>query len=437
MNAQTVVEIFTDGDQNQCLSTSFTTMRIINSIRSCWPVMELHFMMDNQPMIEKDIYGSSDLKVYIWDVGDDGEKVPKPMIWDLMYLESNITLSQKPIQNGPWMNEEETQKGRLIITCLSKPAFIAMSTSVNKLIEGDNTGKTPLCVCKDLLTSKGIEANIKDCGHNTKKIPQLVIPPMTMKSAVDYLNEKFGIFQGPLFRYANYAGQFCMWDLKQHWEKTKATGFTKVHKMPSFAKCPELYNTVVDLVSNRPDHFLTYDNVETLHYGNSAMIKNGYNNIFIAHPHDDIAYYHKMKSDDVIKSQGLWHDNPQMKFHPETKIRKKYYIDWKGFETCSGYGGGFNDYAMSSAIADSFKDATSLKFTLYRKVKISLISRVGEVCYLKPYAEHEMYPGSNYEGAYLISDTEIVLTKESTGAQEDNLECFAKIIGCRTAQSKN
>ena len=437
VNTQFIVEFFTDGDNNQCLSTAFTTMRIINSVRSCWPIVELYFMIDNQAVIEKNIYGSSEIKVFIWNIDEEGRKIPKPMIWDLLYLESNITLPQKPKNNGPWDDMKETQRRRLQITCLSRPSFIAMSTFVNKLIEGDNTSKAPLDVIKDLLCQHGIEAKIYCCGKNNSIIPQLLIPPMTMKSAIDFMNEKFGLFSGPLFRYANYAGQLCIWDLKKRWEKTKSCGFTKMHKMPSFSECPALYNTVTELVQNTADNFLTYDNVQTLHYGNATMIKNAYQNVYITHPHEDIAYFHKYNADQIVTSQGLWNTNDEMKYHPSTKIRKKYFYDWQGFETKCGFSGDYNDSAMTSSLGDLFKDAASIRFVLYRKVKISLISRVGEVCYLKPYAAHEKYPGSNYEGAYLLTDTEIILTREQSGIQEDNVECIAKITGCRTVQSKN
>jgi len=437
VNTQLLVEIFTNGDSNQCLSSAFTTMRIINSIRSCWPIVELYFMIDNQAMIEKNIYGSREIKLYIWNLNEEGKKIPKPMIWDLLYLESNITLPQKPEKNGPWDDMKETQRRRLVITCLSRPAFIAMSTFVNKLIEGDNTGKTPLDVVKEIINSKNIKYKMYDDGCNHKIIPQLLIPPMSLKSAIDFMNEKFGIFSGPLFRYANYTGHLCIWDLKKRWEKTKSCGFTKTYKMPAFCDNPTLYKIVTDLITARPDHFLTYDNVQTLHYGNATMIKNAFNNIYITHPHEDIAYFHKYNADQIIENYGLWNDTSEMKYHSTTKGRKKYYYDWKGFETECGYSGDYNDYAMTSSLSDLFKDAASIKFVLYRIVKISLISRVGEVCYLNPYAYHEKYGGSSYEGAYLLTDTEIILTRESKGIQEDNIECFAKIIGCRTAQSKN
>ena len=436
-NTQYVVEVYTDGDQNDFLTSTFTTMRIINSLRSCWPIVELHFMADNQALIEKNIYGKSDVEVYIWFVDDNGEKVPDPMIWNLLVMESNIVLTQKPEINGTYDDLKEIQRRKIVFSCLSKPSFKTMSNFVNKLYEGDDTTLMPLDIVKEILDQNSIEYRIFEEGKNEETIPQLIIPPMTIKSSIDYLHEKFGIFQGPLFRYANYAGQFCMWDLKERWELTKEDGFTKAHKMPGFTETTGLYEAVSEEVAANPDQFMTYDNVETLNYGNSTVAKYAYDNIFITHPHEDIAYFHKLNTDEIVTEHGLWHDSDELKYHNELKNRKKYYYDWKGFEISDGYTGEYNDYAMRSSLADLFKDAASLKFIIYRKVKISLCTRVGEVVYLQPYSEHEFYPGSSYEGAYLVTDSDVILTKESQGTQDDNIECFANITACRTAQSKD
>jgi hypothetical protein len=359
------------------------------------------------------------------------------MIFDLLYLEANLVLSQKPEENGPWDDKIENQRNLVKLQCLCKPAFLSMSAFVNKLWEGDDTGLTPMDSIKELLDLKKIEYRIFDDGMNTDTMPQLLVPPMTMKSATDYIHEKFGIFSGPIFRYANYAGQFCMWDLKKRWEMTKDSGFTRVHKMPGLTNDVNLYDDVAKEVSDNPDQFITYDSVETLHYGNSVMSKHAYDNIYISHPHEDLAYFHKWNADKIISDFGLWHESDKMKYHNELKHRKKYFYDWNGFETGDGYTGEYNDNQMTSSISELFKDSASLRFVVYRKVKVSLLSRVGEVIYMKPYSDHEFFPGSNYEGAYLITDTDIILTKESHGDLEDNIECFACVTAARSVHSKD
>src|ERR1035437_4203807 len=105
---QLAVEFSTDGDENQSLTTNFTTMRIINSMRGCWPIFELYFFIDNQMFIEKNIYGVNDIVCKVYYTSDTGEKVEPPIEYRLLYLESRIELPPKEEVNGPWDNIKES-----------------------------------------------------------------------------------------------------------------------------------------------------------------------------------------------------------------------------------------------------------------------------------------------------------------------------------------
>lgn len=434
---QQLIEVYTEGDYNEYLTSMFSTMRIINSTRACWPIVELYFNIDNQIIIEKNIYGVHDIKVKIYYTLEDAEERGEPMIWNLLYMQANVDLPTKRFDNKTHDNSEEFQRRIYKVTCLSKPSFIAMSKNVNLLLEGDDTGYTPLDVIIELLDNNGIKYLILDGGANEETIPQLLIPPMSIKSATDYINEKFGIFKGPMFRYAGHNGEYYLWDLKEKWEKLKDIGFTKHHKVPNYIEDPGLFEEINVEAAMEPEVYLTYDMVETLHYANSTMIKYKYDNTYIAHPHTEIAHYHNFNSDEIIEELGLWHDNPEMKYHKDLVHLKNYFYDQKGFEVADGYTGIYDDHFGYTELANNFKDASSVKFTLLRNVRVNYCQRVGEIFYFKPHALHEKFPGSNYEGGYLVTDSEIILSKESRGPWEDNIACTCTIIGCRTVQSKD
>lgn len=433
---QLILEIYTDGDYNEALTTCFTTLRIVNSTRAIWPIFQLFCAVDNQIIIEKNIYGVNDIEVKIWYTGEKGEKIGEPVTYTLMYLESNLDLPPKIENNVPIDAAKESQRRHVVFTCLAKPAFLAMTQFVNKLWE-EESGLRPLDFIYELLDSRGIEYRIFEDGVNEDKVQQLLVPPMTIKSAVDYIHEKFGVFSGPTFRYVNYAGQFLMWDLKMMYEKYKDAPFTKHHKMPTQFDTPGLWDEIQDEAFLKDDVFVTYDMVQALHYANSSLVKYGYDNIYIYHPHEDIMFMQKKNVDEIVEEFGIWHDKPLLKFNEELKNRKLYYYDMKGFEVGSGYTGIYNNFNLTSDMSEAFQDAASVRFTLYRNVKLHLLQKVGEVIYLKPWSKHEFIPGSNYEGGYLVSDTEIVLTREQRGSQEDNMNCIATVTGYRTAQSKD
>ena len=432
---QFIIEIYVDGKLNDELTTHFTTLRIINSTRSAWPIYYIYFTLDNQIIIEQNIYGIEDITVKVWYTTENGEKKGEPMTYDLIYMESNLDLPPKHFNNTPYQEAKEAQRRVIMFSCVAKQAFLVMTQFINKLWE-EETNLRPIDFIKEILELRDIEYIINEDGCNEETVQQLIIPPMTIKNSVDYINERFGIFEGPMFRYVNYSGQFLMWDLKKQYDLWKASGFTKHHKLPSYTET-NVYEEVQDMVAKTSDQFVTYDMVEALNYGNAVISRYGYDNIYITHPHEDIMHHLKFDADTIIKDYCIWHDKDEMKYHKDLKHRKLYYHDMKGFETGSGYSGVYDDHILKTDMADNFKDAASIRFTLYRNVKISLCEKVGEVLYLMPYSSHEKWEGANYEGGYLVSDSEIILTRNQRGEEEDNINCIAIITGYRTAQSKD
>lgn len=431
---QFIIEIWLDGSLHEPLTSSFATFRIINTTNSCWPIFYLSFHIDNQVIIEEDIYGSKEITVKVWYTTENGEKKGEPMIYDLIYLESNLDLPDKNEDNGTIDDMDEVRRRYVGIQCLAKQASLVMTQFVNKLYE-EETDLRPIDIVYDILDSRNIEYRIFEDGVNEETIQQLIIPPTTIKNAVDYINEKFGIYEGPMFRYVNYSGQFLLWDLKQQYELYKDAGFFVEHKLPVYTRSKTLYKEVNDMVAESPDQFLTYDNFQTLHFANALVMKYGYQDIFITHPHEDIFHMLKSNTDDIVTDYGIWHDNDEMKYYSDLKNRKLYFHDMKGFEVGSGYSGVYDDHILTSQISDCFKETSLIRFTMYRNVKIPLAEKVGEVVYFQPYSLHEFWPGSNYAGAYLIRDSDIVFSKHNRGLPEDNVVCTATITAFRTVQS--
>lgn len=430
------VEFFVDGSLSEDLTTHWSTIRIINSTRSIWPIFYFYFFVDNQVFIEKNIYGSQDIKCKISITYEDGKK-SNPIEFELIYIEAKIDLPPKNEKNVPYDHAKEVQRKHIMVTCLAKPAYLAMTTFVNKLWE-EPTEKTPLDMVKEILKDGDIDTSkIIDEGKNEDKIQQMLIPPMTMKSAVDYINQNYGIYTGPVFRYCNYSGQFLMWDLKKMYDKKKDNPWVKFHKSPSHFETPGKFEEINKLASSTEDEFVTHRGTETIHHPNANLIRYGYDNIYIYHPHEDIVVFQKKNVDDIISDYGIWHSKEEMKYHPDLKNRKIYFSDMQGFETGTGYSGEYNDAILTQDMATSFQNTAAIRMILHRNVKLPMALKVGEVLYMKPYSDFEFYSGSSYEGGYLISDSEVVLTKEKETTPDENISCMATLTGYRTAQSKD
>jgi len=426
------VEFYTDGDQNEALTTHFNTLRIINSTRSIWPIFHIYFEVDNQIFIEKNIYGKSDITCKVKISYEDGSD-SRVIEFKLLYLEAKIDLPPKEEKNGTIQNQKDVQRRFVVMHCLAKPAVQAMSKFVNKLWE-EPTELTPIDIVKEILDDNDLEYLIKDEGQNEDTIQQMLIPPMTIRSAIDYINQNYGIFSGPIFRYCNYSGKILMWDLKKMWEKTKDSPWVKFHKSPSHFTTEGKFEEINRLAKEKDDEYVIYENTESIHHANANLLRYAYDNIYIFHPHEDIVVFQKKNVDEIIKDYGIWHKKEEMKYHPDLKDRKLYFHDMVGMETDDGYSGEYNNFILTQDMATSFQNAASVRIEMYRNVKFPLALKVGEVMYIEPYSEFEKFKGSNYKGGYLISDADLVLTRSKTGSDE-NMDCTAVLTGYRTAQS--
>lgn len=424
------------GDIGDALTTNFTTLRIINSTRSIWPIFQLYFQIDNQVFIENNIYGVDTLTCKIYLTGDTGDESSEPVEFKLLYLEAKLDLPPKLEKNSPMDDAKENQRRHVIMTCLSLPAYLAMTSFVNKLYE-EPTNMTPLDIVKDLLDQKKIDkTKIIDKGANKNFISQMIIPPMTIRSAVDYIHQNYGIYSGPMFRYCNYSGQFLLWDLKKKFDKEKENPWFKVHKIPSAFDTPGTMDEINDQTISTKDEFMIYDVTETIHHANAGIIRYGYDNIYIYHPHEDIAVFQKKNVEDIVQDYGIWQDDKKMKYHKDLKARKMYFNDMVGFEK-NGYDGEYDNSILINDMATNFQNESAVRIVVYRNVKFTKLIKVGEVMYLKPYSDFELFKGSNYEGGYLVSDSDIVLTREQGGSQQNNINCIATLTAYRTVQSKD
>jgi len=426
-----------DTELDEAFGTYFTSIRIINSMRAIWPIIQIRFNCDNQVFIEKDVFGATDIDFIVWWTGDTGDDSAQYITYTLLYLEANVELPPKEEHNDPMKSAKETQKRYINVSYLAKPAYLTMSSFVNRLWE-EETQMRPVDFVYDILEKCGItDYRILEDGVNQDTVQQMVVPPMTLRASVDYINQNYGIYSGPMLRYANYAGQFLMWDVKQMYEKHKDSPWITFHKSPSHFETPGLFEKINLLAIQTDDNFVTYDNCETLHYGNANVIRYGYDNIYIYHPHEDIAQFMKIDLEKIVNDFGLWHNDPLLKFDKDLKNRKLYFSDMQGFETGNGYSTNYSDFILSQDMSTCFQDSAAVKFNLYRNIKFPLCSKIGEVLYFQPYSDHEKFPKSNFEGAYMVSDSDVIFTKEENGKPVDNINAMATLIGYRTAQSKD
>jgi len=419
------------------ITSYLTKIKIFNSVNNTWPIVDLVMEMDNQNIIENDIYGKDLLKLQIWISREDGTPLDPPVSMDLLYLESNLDLPEKPENNIGIL--KDTPRIQIIIRTIPYPAFNVMTAFINKLWE-EPTGKVPLDLVKEVLELRGIlqKSIVEDANRNEYFVSQLIIPPMTVKRCIDYIDEKFAIFMGPMFRYCNYEGTFLLWDLTAHYVANISDPKIRFYKVSSQYDSEDEYWRIQNIVANDwGKSYIARDKVETIHYGNSLLVQHSYHNMLVTHPRSDLFYTLERDADTVINEVGIWDTNDKLKYAPELKTRKMYHTDLVGFEN-SGYSADYSQFPITSRLGVKFKDAFSIKMIARRNVSIKHMMLIGEVAEVIPSSQHEFLPGKDYSGAYIIGSSDLELSKvlDPNRGGGDNYMAQATLILFRTVQTK-
>jgi hypothetical protein len=433
------VEGVTNPEVNDLLSSSLVIVRFTNSMWSCWPVIYLGFNADNQAIIESAIYGQQLINVTIDlltepEPGGKEQIMPGPIKLSLMYLESDMDLPLKPEQNQ--IKKEDVQRRLISFPTIPYPAYNIMSTFVNKIWQ-EPAAMMPLDIIKQVLDENAFSTEkILDDGMNETFINQLIIPPMSIKQMVDYVHEKFGLYQGPLFRYCHYSGKILLWDLYKKMQNNKDSPTLIIYKVASKFTDSNKYDKITqETMDDWGRTYMTHDTIEAVYLGNASIIRHGFNNIFVTHPRQDLYYIHQKDVDEITDQYGIWHEKNKMTYLEQLRNRKRYITDRVAFEN-SGYSGVYNDNMITSMLGSKYKMNSFIRLMIYRNFKIENMVKVGEVLEVRPSSDYEQSENANYGGSYIIAKSDICFNKIHKGGGGDNYDASCSILAGRTVHTK-
>ncbi len=435
VNTQFKINLLIDGDDK--LSSGIDRIEIMNSIETGWPIIYITTSIDNQMIIEKNIYGQSELELEIIPLQEDGIERKPFTRFKLLYLQSNLELTEKKNDNVG-REKRDTQRRRVVFQCFALNAYNVWTTFVNKLYQEPAAIK-PFEVVEEILMDKGFSrfmSQVSSDNINDAEIGQLIIPPMTLKRMVEYIDDRYSIYEGPLLRYCNYSGHIVIRDLWKHYDKNKDNPILHVYKLPSYYNDnPKRFDEINRLISEKPDiRTSTFLGFSTVHNPNSSLIHSGYTNTFITHPRENLFHLTKVTAEDIIPDMSYWHDSDQAKYHEFLKNRKLYYIDHSGFEE-SGYSGDMIEHFANARMSINLMNCFTIKFQINRNINIDNVMKVGDVVYIDAESEHEILPDTNYSGAYIMNNSVITFYRDNDGVSA-SWDCSADIMISRTVQHK-
>ena len=428
------LKFLVDGSNNEIakiLDSTFTKVKIINRVDNNSPLVLIEFNIDNQAFIENNFYPQASLMLQIFYSDEDNVEYGQPLILDLVILEMNVDLPQKFMYNisKKW----EVLHKKTLLTCVPRRAHEIMNAPINKM------WWNPIGVwsaVEEVVNELQITPKKMDPRKSNKTIlPQLMIPPMSFRNFLYYMDEKYGIYNDRLFFYVYYTGTFYMWGLKTKFDDYKPDGgIYTIHKMPSFSETTSTYEIPAHLARTTPNNYICYDNFKTITMSNDPFIKDGAQQYHIFHPKYDISQIKIWDPLGKAESDGIHANKIDLKTDNEFLKKRTVIIDTNiSDENCKS-----SDTSMLANYIEPAYKTNFMHFQIRRKVKPHLVMKVGEPVSVKMYAEHEKYAGANYEGEYMIWESILTLNRdqgENNGQDTVFIECEVKC--CRTSQSYN
>lgn len=381
------------------VSPNMQRITIISSINIPYQIFKLEMTADTKSFTLYNINESEDIRLMIKLMTEDS--IPSESIdLELIMLDHSLPLSLR----------EPTDKvhpsgDNIILYCLVKKPYEAMSTTVNKLYD-EKWQLTPIQMVEDVIKTfiPGLDTEIHKENENPEKILQLIIPPMSFVDFLRYMDgndeetiNKYGpgtgLFRGPAFYHCRFENDtLCLWDLGK--EISKQPSYTVYHLSQGLAD-----KDIMRTVGKTDTEYYTYSNIKTKFTGSQDVAKYAYRNKFLSKPIDDLYTWHDITMDQVFEQQGI-RDSGKMIYNRLVEKRTQYHTEGEiGLE--------HSDHMYMSRLSRKISTSSELVFHFDRNLALTKLARVGVPIELKPRVlEYE-----KYKGKYIVSNSRIVLSR--------------------------
>ena len=385
------------------------SVRIINNILSAWPIVSIRLGMDCNDIILEDIYGQKEIFLKIV-LNTEAAEPQETINFHLLYLQSNVDLIPKITQSQKQYDLQPIEFSAIPIYSMN-----LMAMFINEIYQDADGPKTGIQIIKDILSKYSFSYQIDDAGSVTTAVPQTIIPPMSFKQMVDYIDKYNGIYNGPLFYNCFHDGTFKMWDLSQ---KIKRTSVFKIYQLSSGGTAPDVTDNIFKETLTK-NVYITSESIQTIYHSNANILKYGFNMIHVLHPDSSLYDLKSKTSDNIVSEYGVINNGKRFIFNPLLKIRKKY-----DYFTSGARG----DDVVTSNSSSNLAKISTLQITLKKDIKLQDILRIGEPITFEPTTLEYM----RYSGKYILESYDIQFSMLGS----DNWDSLCQLRIFRTMQQQ-
>ncbi len=370
--------------KDQDYSNELTNIRIISSLASKYQIIIINILTPiNDIVLENGLSEEDPLKLNIKLLAQD--LVVKEQI-DMELMVINFSCQLEPDQIDSSFASQSERTG-VTLTCITRIPFKSITTLVNDIYELSTIKE----VIKDLTNKIGLELEYDSEGENTEVIDQIIIPPLTLNRAIDYLDQTFGLFNG-------IPSVFCQYDNKLQ-IKNLSKQMTKNQKFKIDLLTIDGSNIEIIKKSIDGENFYTYSPIEFKTSANANFAALSKKLKYITKPKDLLYGLIEHDLNDICSNYGLISGNKKIQFDSNNLDRVKYYIDQTGYED--------NESFAISMISKKISSLLTLKIDIERNLPILNLLKIGEVVKF----DTKVLEFVKMTGKYILFSSDIVWTK--------------------------
>ncbi len=363
--------------------------RIVTSLNIPYVYINIFMKVDTTDLLLDKIYGQDKIKLFIRLLEKDGN-IKEEIKFELMTFKSSHHNSLSTMAANASTNSGVYQN-RLPFTIPSVPRdeFKGMTEFVNELY----FNKSLKNIIEDLVGRyTKLKLEIDEEGLNDEIIDQIIIPPMTLYKAIQYLDGTFGIYNGPVGIYA-HDGILHIKNLSKN-----------INKLPSLILyrlvtdwSEDELKEVLDKCTGSDQFFYTFNPIKYNYNANSKYAILSRNMKFIVKPRDTL--FHVIEEDlhNICKDNGLTtgKDDPYIDTDPNS--RTKYYHEHIGYEKTESF--------MRSQISKSISNLAVANVVLEKDLYINNFFNIGDSVKINTKVIEEI----DIAGIYILKSSLITL----------------------------
>jgi hypothetical protein len=360
-------------------------LRLISSLNSPYQIFRMNLFVDADDIILERLFGKDPIKLNIRLLGDV-EQVTEQVDFNLMYVKGSFQIDSR---RAITTTRDQKERSTFTITAVSRSAFKTITYPVNEIYS--NT--TVRSIIEGLAGKAGANLQLDSQDINGESIDQVIVPHTTLKKAIDYVDRRFGIFNGAAICFCSFDNKLFV---KNITSKVKMNQTFTVYQL-----CTDIDNQETIKKCNDGKNFYTYSTIDTNYSANAKLSVEAKKERYIMTPKDQLYYLLIKDVKDVSSQYGIIYQSNKVEVDDDAlSNREKCFEDPCAYETSETF--------AIARISKSISNLSTVSVMLERNLPILNLMNIGEAVKLNS----QIVEFTDLSGKYVLKTSDIGFHKE-------------------------